>query len=748
MTRRLSLFAIIVTLALTAGLVPAAATPSQPMALVAVYWQDDAGLDAVEASGVPVYARLTGADGQPYLLAGASEADLAALRRHGLEVAVLDADVLDASVAGAGYLLAGVMPGQAEPVWPEYGRLLLDDGRRVLLRAAPDAAQRLAGRGVHVRALSLVPKPLRPAVESSLPDSVAPHPRVWQIINQVKRSTVYQYTGDLSGEWPVQVCGAPYTIVTRHAYSGTPVQKATQYAGEYLAARGLDVEYHTWQAGQPPNVIGELTSYTNPDEILILCGHIDDMPEGAVAPGADDNASGSVAVLLAADLLSDYPWTCSLRFALWTGEEQGLLGSAAYAQRSYALGENIQGVLNLDMIAWNTPDSPPGIDLHAQDGIPASMGLAQLFSDVVTAYGLDLVPEVVEDGTDRSDHASFWDYGYTAILGIEDWSDLNPNYHTVNDTLANLDLTYYAEFVKASLATLAHMGCLVTGGLQGHVTDAYTGLPLAATLVMTGTMGGVYQVQTDGAGYYEQPAEPDTYTVRAAAPGYRPTIVEGVTVDDSPVVRDLALDPDAVLRVAPAALEQSLLAGQVVTQALRLENAGTGSLHFALQESGVLAYDVPWLAESPDAGVVAPGEALTVSVTFDAAGLAVDAYRASLEISSNDPLTPLLQIPVTLTVLTCQPVSVLEVIATPAGGGTCATSLAATLAGSAPFAYDWDLGIAGGSALPAPVVDFGAPGTYPYTLTVSNCGGAYSDQATGEVTCRPPVYLPLVVRQG
>ncbi len=738
----------IVSLALTGGAAPTAATPPQATALVAIYWQGADDLAAVEAAAVPVYARLTGADGRSYLLAGASDAGLDALQRQGLEVTVLDPDV-----GGAGFLLAYVMPGQGAPAWPACGRLLLDDGQRVLLRATPGGVQCLAGLGVHVQALSLEPKPLLPAGEGSTPASVAPHPRVWEIMDQVRRNTVYQYTGDLSGEWPAQVGSQLYTIQTRHTYSGTPIQKATQYAGEHLAAQGLDVEYHTWQAGRPPNVIGELTSHTNPDEILIICGHLDDMPSGSLAPGADDNASGSVAVLLAAELLSRYPWTCSLRFALWTGEEQGLLGSASYAQRAYALGEEILGVLNLDMIAWNTAGSQPGIDLHAdQVGVPTSMQLAQLFSDVVTAYGLDLDPQIVPNGTGASDHASFWDFGYPAILGIEDFSDFNPYYHTTDDLLAHTDLSYYTEFVRASLATLAHMGCLATGAVQGHVTDAYTDLPLAATVILTGTMGGTYQVEADATGYYEQPVEPDTYTVRAAMPGYLPSMVGGVAVGSGAVVQDLALDADTVLQVAPEALAATLVAGETATQTLRIGNAGSGSLRFALHEVSGLDYDVPWLAETPSSGLVAPGEAMTVSVTFDAAGLAADTYRAGLEVTSNDPIAPHLQLPVTLTVGACQPVTVLEVVATPVEDGTCAVAFAATLAGAAPFAYHWDLGTAGHWTMAAPVVDFGVSGSYPYTLTVSNCGGVHSDEASGTVMvqCQPPwyYYLPVIVRQG
>ncbi len=74
-----------------------------------------------------------------------------------------------------------------------------------------------------------------------------------------------------------------------------------------------------------------------------------------------------------------------------------------------------------------------------------------------------------------------------AILGIEDMSDFNPYYHTTDDQLQYLDMAYYIEFVKASIATFAHMsGCLIPGGigaLDGHVTAAGGGAPIAEATV-------------------------------------------------------------------------------------------------------------------------------------------------------------------------------------------------------------------------------------------------------------------------
>jgi len=64
----------------------------------------------------------------------------------------------------------------------------------------------------------------------------------------------------------------------------------------------------------------------------------------------------------------------------------------------------------------------------------------------------------------------------------------------------------------------------------------------------------------------------------------------------------------------------------------------------------------------------------------------------------------------------------------------CEVTFGAQLAGTPPFTYDWDFGAFGASADPTPTVDYGVDGTFPYTLTVSNCSDASSDMVTGTVT--------------
>ncbi|MGD8489928.1 MAG: M28 family peptidase [Anaerolineae bacterium] len=356
---------------------------------------------------------------------------------------------------------------------------------------APASAERPAALGANSEELpprvqsTLTPDdPLWATGESpTYPDSIRPErdwsafePEVWigapvsvdptvqQMLGQVQSGTIYQYMKWLTGEEAALIGGAPYTITTRYTYSGTPIQKATQFAYEHFGDLGLTVEYDIWDAGSSPNVIATHPGLTAPEDVYVICAHLDDLPASGVAPGADDNASGSTAVLVAADILSQYDFGCTLTFALWTGEEQGLLGSEAWAAAASRQGLDIQGVLNLDMIGYNSDDQFD-VDLHAQTALPDSVAIAQVFSGVSDAYALQLRPEILIDNSlgTHSDNASFWAHGYPAILAIEDGDDFNQdNYHRVTDQLSVLDKDYFTRFVQASVGTLVHMsGCLL-----------------------------------------------------------------------------------------------------------------------------------------------------------------------------------------------------------------------------------------------------------------------------------------------
>jgi hypothetical protein len=385
------------------------------------------------------------------------------------------------------------------------------------------------------------------SVETGL--AIATDPHITAMLAQVDPGVLYQTVGDLSGEWPAMVGGQPYTIITRHTASGEPLVKATQYAGERLEALGLEVEYHTWRDGTPPNVIGELRApdgAAGAEQSLIICGHLDDLPSTGLAPGADDNASGSAGVLAAAAILSQYAWTCDLRFALWTGEEQGLLGSRTYAARARSRGEEILAIVNLDMIAYNS-DTLPVIDLHADSSLPETVALAGLFDTVVDAYGVELQPDILVNDSLRwySDSWSFVEQGYAGILAIEDHDDFNRYYHTSSDRLATLDMAYYSEVVRAAIGTMAHAGCFPLGGLAGRVRDASTGAGIAgAAVTLADPLGITYAAGSDAAGAFALEAMAGLYTATVTAPGFLPIAVRGTVVPTGTVATlDLVLAP-------------------------------------------------------------------------------------------------------------------------------------------------------------------------------------------------------------
>ncbi|MBU0492623.1 MAG: Zn-dependent exopeptidase M28 [Chloroflexi bacterium] len=308
-------------------------------------------------------------------------------------------------------------------------------------------------------------------------------PDIADIIFQVTPQTLEYDLNGLTGERPVVIGGSPYTILCRQTYKAEAITMATQYVYEQFTSLGLDTTYHSyvliadWGSGQRflprdnprravRNVIAEKPGRVDPTRIYLLTAHMDSMPIGVRAPGADDNASGSVAVLTAARLLAPHDFAYTIRFVLLTGEEQGLQGSAAYAADCAAQGQDIRGVINLDMIAYDS-DPDPIIDLYAVSAVPASQSLTLAFARVIDVYGLDLVPDQLrtpEDwGAYSTDLASFDAQGFPTMLAIEDTDNFNSHYHTPGDRVNALNLDYYTNVTRAVIATIAHLAVPVRG---------------------------------------------------------------------------------------------------------------------------------------------------------------------------------------------------------------------------------------------------------------------------------------------
>lgn len=309
------------------------------------------------------------------------------------------------------------------------------------------------------------PEQLLPAREAP---AITPDPAVQAMLAQAQSSGLYDLAAGLSGAQAVTIGGAPFWLTTRYTRADSYIEKATQYAYEQFQALGLAVSYHNWNDnGETRRNVAAEQAGADANCVYLLTAHLDSLSPAASratdAPGADDNASGSAGVLTAARILSQYEFVCTLRYVLFTGEEQGLLGSEAYAAAMAAAtagqSDPIRGVINLDMIGYNTPGSAATIEIDVRSGASgnADRALSDMLVDVITAYGIGLTPLVYASDEDGSDHASFWNAGYPAILAIEDWDDHTPHYHQTSDRVDTLNMGYFTSFVKAATAAMAHL---------------------------------------------------------------------------------------------------------------------------------------------------------------------------------------------------------------------------------------------------------------------------------------------------
>ena len=241
---------------------------------------------------------------------------------------------------------------------------------------------------------------------------------IQDIINQTSLANVTLYVNELSGEVPTIVGGNTVTIT--HRVSNNDNNLAADYIKERLTGFGLTITDQVYTPGATGgrNIIATQTGVTNPNNIYVISAHYDSVANY----GADDNASGTAAIIELARILSQYCTDNTIVYALWDQEEIGLNGSSYYAQQAQTNGDNILGNFNIDMMGYDS-DNDKNFDIDVR---PIANSLA-MKDDIISVlnnplYGFDLIVNVVNPGTGSSDHGSFWSRGYSAVLFGECWS--------------------------------------------------------------------------------------------------------------------------------------------------------------------------------------------------------------------------------------------------------------------------------------------------------------------------------------
>lgn len=280
-------------------------------------------------------------------------------------------------------------------------------------------------------------------------------------IQSVHIDTLLQSVRELSGEVATMVDGQSVVIQSRHRS-----QPGNHLAALYLVQRlknyGLTPQIDAY-GSSGENVVALQRGTLYPNRTFIICAHYDAMPSGLLSHGADDNASGVAGVLECARLLSSLSLPYSVIYAFWDEEEAGLWGSRNYAFAATVRGDSIQGVINMDMIAYDG-NKDKVANVHVRP-IARSVAVGERLLDINANYQVGLMLKLINPGSSASDHASFWENSYSAAMLIEDMNringvnDFNPQYHSIYDRIQVngamvFDLTYFRQCVQVGIGSL------------------------------------------------------------------------------------------------------------------------------------------------------------------------------------------------------------------------------------------------------------------------------------------------------
>ncbi|MDX9856916.1 MAG: M20/M25/M40 family metallo-hydrolase [candidate division Zixibacteria bacterium] len=188
------------------------------------------------------------------------------------------------------------------------------------------------------------------------------------------------------------------------------------------------------------NVVATKVGASFPNHYVIVGGHLDAVPG---SPGADDNGTGSIAVLEIARALADVPTEMTMVFVLFDAEEWGLYGAKYYADQAALRGDTIVYMLNMDMIG------------HYQNSNQANLfhGAVTDFSELWMGLADSLVGITGELAgvSASSDHYPFQQKGWEVTFVHE--YNFSTVYHSPQDSTTYVNFDYFHRMTQASAAT-------------------------------------------------------------------------------------------------------------------------------------------------------------------------------------------------------------------------------------------------------------------------------------------------------
>lgn len=414
------------------------AVPPADTVLVRIDKADAAGIPADLETDLRVVQEL-----QSSLLAVAPSS-----RWAGLAASGITGEVLDDHVQGKKYFLV-FTPRPANPaVLKKFGTAVPLDGRICLFWSGNVEARKILPAVFKIKRLRIDHR-----VDWTRPGETFAEPPA-ALADVVADSRISGWVAKVAKANLTASIQSLQNFKTRYTSTG-----GCQGAGTYLYSRfaqmGFSCSYEPFAFSgiSTRNVVARLPGKKYPGQNVIVCAHYDSISNKPylLAPGADDNASGTAAVLEIARILAGASFEYTVKFICFSAEEWGLYGSDYYARKAKNRGEKIVGVINMDMVAY-TDATRKKLEIYVNS---SSNWLGAKFLQAAATYAPMSISKYVDGWADWSDHWSFWDYGYYALCGIESAADWNPYYHRTTDTLDKLNLNFCVSVTKASLAAAA-----------------------------------------------------------------------------------------------------------------------------------------------------------------------------------------------------------------------------------------------------------------------------------------------------
>jgi len=249
---------------------------------------------------------------------------------------------------------------------------------------------------------------------------------------------------------------------TRYYRDQTGRQSAEWIANQYRAysSHRTDITVELFpHAGwvQPSVVVRIQGSGPQKDEIVVIGAHIDSVSNGATAPGADDDASGTATVLEIFRVLAvnNFVPKRTIEFHGYAAEEAGLLGSQAIASQYASDNKKVVSMMQFDMTGYVRPGTTPTIGIVTDFTNPALTDFTKLLVDT---YIQGVGRSDTRCGYACSDHASWTRAGYFSAFAFEGlFGNSNPNIHTTRDLIEHLNLGHALAFAQLGLSYVVEL---------------------------------------------------------------------------------------------------------------------------------------------------------------------------------------------------------------------------------------------------------------------------------------------------